>query len=367
MKRQLTAIIISVLFILTVFSGCSDKIPADYTVDLSETPVSTDYNIPEIEIKETVRVDFIVPESGYIKLLSYDCTEYEEWPEFLPEAYVNFIDKNGKELYPETPIYGGYTEKYLFDKGTVTAVITYKNFNSNMDSMSLIWAFAPENADLVPIKPDSEIPAVAPSDNDGNARFTFTAAQDGLYSFICAEACIFESDCKLNIATADGTEIARELFIHGTEWASRCAFLEKGDYIITLSEISGVASCKVRSGEKYDNIIVKSDKPEKLPVNFGFNTLNSEEKSAVFTCDGSAAKLVVKATGINTYYDYEQGYTLKITDSHGNIVLYDEEFDLGEYYYEGEQRFDLTGCKGEYTVTVATGDACVISLYLLEE
>lgn len=362
MKKSLAALMVAVLSVILLLSGCSAEKTADYIIDLSQTPVSTDYNMPDIEIKETFRVDFIVPEAGYIKLLSYDCTEYEEWPEILPEAYATFVDENGNELYPEMPVFGGYTEKYLFEAGKITAIITYKNFLEDMDSISLVWAFAPDNDEPVTVELNSDIPAAARINNKGEAKFRFTAKENAMYYFTVAEACVFESDCLFYIENSSGEKITGDLMIHGTEWSTRWAFLPKGDYTVTVFDIGAVASCKIGTERIYDNIVLQPEENLSLPVDFGFGAFNSSERTVNFTSDGSAKKLIVKAVGTNTYYDYEQGYTLKITDNNGNIVLYNEDDVISDYYYEGEHRFDLTGYNGEYTVTVSSNDACVVSI-----
>ena len=362
MKKHLAILMVAVLSAMLILNGCTAKQTADYTVDLAQTPVSTDYNTPDIEVKEKIRVDFIVPESGYIKLLSYDCTEHEEWPEILPEAYATFVDENGNELYPETPVYGGYTDKYLFEAGKVTAIINYKNLLAETNSISLIWAFAPDNDEAAAVEVNGEYPAAARINADGKAKFSFTATEDALYYFTCGEACIFESDCNFYIETAGGEKLTGDINIHGTEWATRWAFLPKGNYTVTVFDIGAVASCKIGTEKAYDSIVLQPTENLQLPVDFGFNALNSGEKSVKFTSDGSSKKLVVKAVGTGSYYDYEQGYTLKITDSSGNTVLYNEDDVISDYYYEGEHRFDLTGYTGEYTVTVSSSDACVVSI-----
>ncbi|MBR6618939.1 MAG: hypothetical protein IKK85_01195 [Clostridia bacterium] len=350
------------LGILLLFSSCTYGKTPDYTVDLAQTPVVADGNSPAVQAKENMRVDFIVPEPGYLKLLCYDYTEYEEWPELLPEAYATFVDEKGKELYPETGVFGGYVEKYYFEAGKVTAEIRFDMYNDKMDSLALIWAFAPDSTATVPVELDSENPAVAVTNSKGQAKFSFTATQDALYRFVCAEACIFESNCDFYIENANGERVSGNINVLGTEWAVRHAFLPKGDYTVTVFNIDAVASCSIGIEKSYENVIWENEENLTLPVRFGFNSINCTERTATFVSDGSAKKLIIRPDGSGSYYDYQQGYTLKITDSDGNIVLYNEEDVISDYYYEGEQRFDLTGCKGEFTVSVVCNDCCVIDM-----
>lgn len=362
MKRYAVLILVAVLSFTFVLAGCVVEKSADYTVDLALVPVSEDGKSPAVQAKENMRVDFIVHEPGYLKLLCYDYTEYEEWPDLLPEAYATFVDEKGRELYPETGVFGGFVEKYYFEAGKVTAEIRFDMYNEKMDSVSLAWAFAPDSTDTVPVEVGSETPAVAATDSEGKARFSFIANEDALYRFVCAEACIFESDCDFYIENEDGERVSGDINVLGTEWAVRHAFLPAGNYTVTVFNIGAVASCGIGISKSYEDVIWENEDNLTLPVTFGFNAIDCTERTATFVADGSAKKLIVCPDGAGNYYDYQQGYTLKITDSNGNIVLYNEEDVISDYYYEGEQRFDLTGYSGEFTVSVVSNDCCVIDM-----
>lgn len=351
------------LIMFFAFCGCKAKgEPSDLTVNLDETPVGSCNTASGLPVKETVRIDFALSENGYLKLLAYDCTEYEIWPNEEIQFSVSFVDEKGDALYSDIPVYGGYTEKYLFEAGTVTAVLTCNGYNENMNDIYAEWAFAPDNDDVAAVEVDSGIPAAARINADGEAKFSFTADENAIYYFTCGEACIFESDCDLYIETADGEKVTGNMNIHGTEWATRWAFLPVGEYVVTVYGIDSVASCKIGTEEVYENVVMQPRDGLQVPVDFGFNALNTAEKTATFTHDSSQKYLTVEAYGTNSFYEYEQGYTLTITDADGNIVLYNEDFVVEDYYYEGGSRFDLSGYTGEYTVTVSSSDACVVSI-----
>ena len=365
MKKSI-ALLLSLVIALSVFLvGCGK---ADTVIDLGANPVNTEFEVADIDVKENFEIDFIVPEAGFIKLQVTDATEYEIWPDNYPEMYATFVDENGKELYPKTAVDCSYNEKYRFEAGKVTAKIEIKNYTEETKNVSVCWAFAPDTDDIPALSLDSKNPAVARVNESGQSKFSFHADYDAVYSFFCAEACVPESDCVFYIENDKGEKVTGDLVIHATEWASRNAFLTAGNYTITVfgDYLKAVASCKAQMKEKFDDVVLKQDGELNVPVNLGFNAVNFEEKTVKFTSDGSQKYLSVNSTGAGDYYEYEQEYTLKITDSSGKVLFYDTDTTYlngdDDFSVSGDHRFDLTGITGEITVSVKTADSCVVSV-----
>ncbi len=365
MKKRIALVLVLVISVCAVFGGCNQNKneKADMTVNLEYTPTSTDYEIAHIEAKENISVDFIVPQDGYIKLMVCDATDYEVYSDDHAVSYVTFFDENGKKLTKETVCVGGYTDKFRFDAGRVTAKIRFENYTKEMDIVSVCWAFAPDTDQPMPVGLGNEMPAAARVNKDGKAKFSFYADYDAVYSFFCGEACVPESDCYFYIEDDEGNKVTGDINIHGTEWAWRKVFLPSGQYTISVFDqtVSAVAECKVVMVKEYTDVIMEKENSLSAPVTFGFNAQHSDERTVKFTTDGSDNYLRITADGSGDYYDISQEYTLKITDKKGNKVTFGNEEGDSDIYY-GEQRFNLEGIKGEYTVTIQAADSCVISV-----
>ncbi len=366
MKKKI-AIFIAVFMLLGLaMTGCAEQKQADMVIDLEMVPANTDWDIAHIEVKEEFEIDFILPEPGYIKLRVTDATNYEVWPDVWPEAYATFVDENGKELYPEISVNGSYLDKLFFEAGRVTAKIKIKNYIEDLRNISVAWAFAAEAGEPVPVGLGNSASAAA-IDENGEARFSFHADYDAIYSFYCAEACVDESDCRFYIENAEGEKVTGEIDVHGTEWAWRDAFLTWGDYTIVVygDYVSAVAECRVVMEKEFPYTVFEQEGELTAPVNLGFNASETDEKTVKFTADGSEKYLCIESAGTGDYYEYEQSYTLKITDAEGNVVLYDTDLVYSpdnDFNVCGDHRFNLSGLKGEYTVTVQAWASCVISV-----
>lgn len=355
MKKAFSILLVT--FLITCFFGCNKSEKADLTIDLAAVPVSAEGNLLTA-VKQTMRVDFEVPEKGCLKLISYDCTEYEQWPEIHPEIYVTFVNRKNETLYPETFAGGGFTEKFIFEKGTVSVVVSVKNFNENMDCISFEWAFAPANGKVAEVKADEKLPALCMSSEDGTADFIFNAPQNALYNFICSEACTMENSCSFYIENENGENITGNLSVHATEWTARTAFLAKGSYKITVCDIPAVASVRAFTDKTYDNVIIQQTEEAEIPADFGFSGADYNEKSAKLIADGSAKRLTIQAEGTGTYYENEQEFFLRITDAQCNEITLEES----EEYFCGTMSFDISHLSGEYTVSVGANGSCVVSL-----
>lgn len=358
--KKLSVFLCVALLLCCMMSGCSDKnleAMSSYSFSLAEVPVA---DAKSLELSDTgvISINFDVPEKGFIKMIAYDNTEYMVWPDEIAELYADFKDENGKILYDNIRISDGYFEKYSFEAGMVTVDITIENKPAKMECIALSWAFAADNYE--PVAVDYETKSVAVADENGIARFSFTVENDSLVRIFPAEACIFESDCSFYVETKDGERVTGDMSIHGTEWSSRLAFLTKGDYVAVVSGIEAVAECRVREEKSYNDIQLADAEGLTVPVTFGFNALNSGERTATFTADGSKY-LAVTAIGANTYYDSVQTYSIVITDAEGNVVI-----ESGDENDTDETRFDISEFSGEYIVTVSASD-CVIEIKTLSE
>lgn len=350
------------LLLCCMMSGCSDygnDTPDTYSFSFAEIPTA-DEKVFELTDADTLSISFEIPETGYIKMVGYDSTEYTDWPDEIAEIYVDFKDESGNALYEKVRITEGYTEKYSFEAGKITADISVENQPAKMDRIALSWAFAADNYE--PVAVDYETKSAASADENGVARFSLNVEKDSLVRIFPAEACIYESDCSFYVENSSGERVTGDMSIHGTEWTSRLVFLTKGDYIIAVSGIEAVASCKARVEKAYNDIQLADAEGLSVPVTFGFNALNSGERTAAFTADGTSKYLVIKAEGANTFYDSVQTIDVVITDADGNVVI--ESYGENDF---DETRFDISEFSGEYTVTVSTSDSCVVEISMLAE
>lgn len=332
-----------------------NKVSVSHSFSFKETPVA-DEKLFNVKGSDTLSIGFDVPKAGFIKMIAYDSTEYDEWPDEITEIYVDFKDENGKILYKKVRITDGFVKKYRFDAGKVIADITFKNRPAKMEEIALSWAFAADS--YKPVAVDYKTKSAAPADKNGVARFSFNVAKDSLVRIFPAEACIYESDCKFYVENAKGEKVTGDLSIHGTEWTSRLAFLTKGNYVIVVSGIEAVASCKVKEEKAYDNIQLDNKEGLSVPVTFGFYVLNGGERTAKFTADGSKY-LVVEAIGSNTFYDSDQEISVVITDAAGNTVI-EEVCDIS-------YRIDISALRGEHSVTISSNGSCVVDISMLTE
>jgi len=360
--KKISVLLIALLCIGFLFAGCNNN--GDYNIQHSSVRLGDEYAVAEksFEINEngTVAVDFEVPEAGYIKLIAFDNTEYVEWPDEIPEIYVDFKDERGKIIYENIRISEGYVEKYKFDAGKVTAEITAENRPEKMRSLFVSWAYAADNYEPVDI--EYEISSAAAADENGVARFRLYVDKPSLVRIYPSEACIYESDCSFYVETSDGKRVTGDLSIHGTEWASRLAFLDKGEYVIVVNGIEAVASCKAVIEKSYTAIQLDDADGMTLPVVFGLNALNIGERTATFTADGSEKYLVVETRGDGTFYDSIHYVDVVITDASGNVVAQSDEDGISD-----ETRIDISGLKGEYTATLSTGGSCVMEVSIIDK
>ena len=360
--KKISVLLIVSLLIGFLLAGCNNN---GSDVQRSSIWLGDEYAVTEksFELNENgaVNIAFDVPESGYIKLIAFDDTDYVEWPDEIPEIYVDFKDERGKIIYENIRISEGYVEKYKFDAGKVTAEIKAENRPEKMRSLFVSWAYAEDNYEPVDI--EYEISSAAAADENGVARFKLYIDKPSLVRILPAEACINESDCSFYVETSDGKRVTGDLSIHGTEWASRLVFLDRGEYIIVVNGIKAVASCNAIIEKSYTAIQLDDTDGMTVPVVFGLNALNNGERTAKFTADGSEKYLVVEAKGEGTFYDSVHYVDITVTDENGTVVAQSDEEDC----VSDETRFDISQFKGEYTVTLSTGGSCVVEISVIDK
>ena len=355
MKRTL-ALVLSLILLLSVLGGCAKTEPL-HTVDLSIIPTKEYLEIDVAEL-ESYAVKFILPEDGYLKLLTADITEHENWNwEVFPEFYVTFKNSNGKVLYKDIATSCGYIEKLRFEKGEITAEFKIENKLQGMKTLAISWAYAPDSDEPVPIEIDGDMSA-ARVNADGISVFSFYIYTPGVYSFFPTEACIYEGNCNFWIENADGEDVTGELSILGTEWATRKAFLPEGKYIMKVKNIDSVASCRIRTDRKAEDVFM--DKADNLtaPVTLGFTANEYRENTVRFnTSDGE--RLVIEPYGTGNFYENEHTVDVTIRNAEGKVVSTSEE-ECDDWF--GTYVFEFEGHSGEYTATISTQSSCVVDV-----
>ncbi len=336
-------------FILTasLFAGCkSPESIATLSVNIAEQPYTED-KIVKIGDADSLEIVFNLDKAGYIKLYAFDATDYDEWPSYVNTSKLTFTDEKGKTLYEFEDVSGGYSKATRFEAGTVTAKLTFDERFENMNQVCLGWAFAPDTDDAQAVTVDGGT-AFAKIGKDKHAYFTFTVNENGLYQINCGEACVFESDSKFTLESADGATIASDVFIHETEWWSRKVFLTAGEYKLTTSDIENVARCSVKRQEEQPGNVL-TEVPKKMilatsPIAIGFVKTEGQVIEATFKA-GSSNRLQINADGLGTFYDSEQSFDLVITNSRGKVVLEEEYCESGMYdisSFKGEHKIKLT-------------------------
>ena len=326
---------------LTIFCGCSES--KKLTVDLATEPVADNKSF-DMTSKDTLQIKFTLPQAGYLKLLAYDNTEYDEMPDGFNKVKLELTDEKGKTLKFDD-ISGGYSDKTLFEKGTVIAKITFAKRFKGMNKASVSWGFAPDTNVAQKVTVNGGIAAAKV--NGDSAKFTFNIVEAGIYKINCGELCTFESNCKFTLESRNDT-IAKDVFIHETEWYYRRFFLDIGAYTITTKDIDGVARCSVVKAEDQPENM-RSKIPEQIvatPMPLAIGVVSGEQViNGRFTADGSAKSFCINADGPDAFYDSLQTYDLVIKDSSGQVVIDEKECETNAWdisKYKGEYSFALT-------------------------
>lgn len=341
------------IFVILVNNSNKKTSYAPYSFSLDKTPVVDEKNFDITGDNKTVKLDFKLPQAGYIKMLGYDSTEYDEWPDESTRLFVDFKDTAGNVLYDDVEITNGYVDKYLFINDEIIAEITFKNAPRNIGCITLSWAFAKQSDEPVELTLSQNSAAVA--DKNGNANYYFTAEKAGIYNVTPTEACIYECDCSFYIENENGENVSGDLSIHGTEWVSRNVFLPEGKYKIIISEIKSVATCLIKKLTETENVVLENKENIILPVTYGFTLLNNSERTVTFNGDGLQKSLCIETNGSDTFYDTVHTVEVIITDSKGNIIWQEICEEICE--------IDITKYKGEHTIKIIPNGTCMVKIF----
>lgn len=349
MKKRILSLILMMIIVVSM-AACAPKGPAEFTVDLAKDPIIED-KIFKTEGELTIHFEF--PEAGYFKLMAYDATEYKEEPSKSPAASVSYYNDKGYAAYKDINIDNGYLQKCRFEKGTLTAKITFAGANG-MEAAGLYWTFAPDTEGPTALIADQ--PAAKGTNGSGEAQFSLKVEKPSLYNIYCSEAAVWESDCSFEIYNADGESVTGELAIHSTEWISRKVFLQKGEYEIHTRDIQGVATITAELMTAYDQITLAGAAAPTLPATIGFGLGLAASQRATFTLDGSTPELWASAIGTGEYYDSMQTFTLVVRDSAGNEIVRED--------VEDGTMINLAGRTGTHTVEISNAGNSVVTLLL---
>lgn len=305
-------------------------------------------NVSEMDFafngKKPLVIEYDAKSKGIFKMLAYDDSNEGA------NLYINVKDKNQRVIAQKTKISGDNGAKISVGAGTFYVEIFAENPPKSLSTVSLSWAYVEDKASAC--KLSLGIPSVTKV-NNGEAVFSFSLSVASLISVAPAEACAYETDCYFYIKNSSGEKMTDSIMIHGTEWISRKVFLPKGEYTIIVTELNSVAICNVKTEATFDNAGLSGDVVSGLPAVFGFTSLSKGERKVKFNADG-IDKLVIKADGVNTYYDSEQTAEIKVIDSNGNTAITET--------CEGEQSIDISALSGECTVIITADGSCVVEV-----
>lgn len=351
--KKLIALALLGAMLLSLLSGCGLQ-TANYAFNLAEQPVANDRSLAVSS--NTVSIFFKVPEAGLFKLLTYDNTDYKEWPEQEPSFYADLLNDKGETLYEQVNIFEPTDEAYVVEKGTLQVIITAKNTAEDFKSIALSWAYAASEKDTVEIVPNK---AVATQLNDkGEATFSLTTDKATIMRVETAEACTWDSDCVFSIVDVNGNKMADKLLVHGAEWTSRLVYLPAGKYTLTVSDGQSLVTCLVTEYTQYGDDQIASNSSDSLPAVFGFTASDDGKATATLTPTEKDKQLVISAVGSGTYYDNEQTVNIAITDAAGELIYEDT--------VEGETYIDIAEWEGAHSIAVEVTDSCVVELKTTE-
>ena len=194
------------------------------------------------------------------------------------------------------------------------------------------------------------------ADEKGEAKFTFTLTKPALVDIAPSEAGQDDYDCYFYVENENGEREIDETFIHSNEWISRKAFLPAGKHVVTVTGISSRATCLITEERAFDDVILEDKDDIKAPATVGFYNLNAGKRTVKVVPQNNEKNLCIEFNGINTYYDTEQGYDIKIIDKNGKVVV--------DEYAEWFVKYDLLKFGGECTVEINGDTSGIVEIKL---
>ncbi len=196
------------------------------------------------------------------------------------------------------------------------------------------------------------------ADESGKAEFTFILQKPSIVNIAPAKANADDYDCYFYIENENGEREIDETFIHSTEWISRKVFLPAGRHKVVVTELDSFVTCLVTEEKSFDNVILEDKDDIKAPATVGFYNLNAGARKIKVAPQNNEKYLCIEFDGINSYYDTDQGYEIKIIDKNGKAVV--------DEYAEWIVKYDLSKFGGECVLEI-NGDTSGIAKIHLEK
>lgn len=356
MKKAFVLMLLATLLVCGLFVGCSSPADIAESIDLADTPVKESFTVELKNGGRSAIIVFDVPKDGFFKLIAFDSTEYDIYPDEICRIFAEL--PSGR-----IEITDGMTESVAVKAGRLKVIFTFKDKSKMMKSLSVGWAYAADSK--VMLIPDKQAVAVA---KNGKAEFSLSLEKPSLIKIRPAEACVFDTDCGFYITDSKGQKATNDIFIHATEWSYSRLFLDAGEYTVTVNRLSGIGVCSVEVYESFDSISTSQSEGLTVPATLGFNSLIDGQRSLSFSADGKDKYLRFEAEGSGTFYDSEQEVALAIFGPDGNEVnLSSDEYDADNGSFAGAMRLDISKWQGNYSIMLTTNDSCVVRVYTSNE
>ena len=194
------------------------------------------------------------------------------------------------------------------------------------------------------------------ADNTGKARFTFTLSKPSIVNIAPAGEGRDEYDCYFYVENENGETEIDETLIHSNEWISRKVFLPAGKHTVIVKDIDSFVSCLVTEEKSFHDVILEDKEDIYAPATLGFYNLNAGKRTVKVTPQNGEKYLTIEFNGINTYYDTEQGYDIKITDKNGKVVV--------DEYLEWFVKYDLSKFGGECILEINGDTSGIVEIKL---
>lgn len=191
---------------------------------------------------------------------------------------------------------------------------------------------------------------------DGKSQFTFTLEKPSMVSIAPSAKNQDDYDCYFYVENENGEKEIDETFIHSNEWISRKAFLPAGKHVVTVTDLDSRVSCLVTEERVFDDVILEDKEDINAPATLGFYNLNAGKRTVKVTPQNGEKYLTIEFDGINSYYDTDQGYEIKIIDKNGKVVV--------DEYLEWFVKYDLSKFGGECILEISGDTSGIVEIKL---